>query len=189
MVLGIDFGSKVAGTTVICYKHENQLIFESSVKSKSADLFLAEAFEKLKATKVFIDAPLSLPAAFYGRGENFHFRDCDIKTQAMSPMFLGGLTARAIKLKSSFEKIEFFETYPAFLMKIICPNLKDIYTKKLKLSQHSIDWLSAQVEWDFVNIPANWHEFDAALAWLSGARFNKNEALQIGDASEGLIWV
>jgi len=189
MLLGVDFGSKMAGTTVICYQMDDKLVLKSSEKSKNADLFLQEQFLKLQATKVFIDAPLSLPGAYYGKTDNYHFRVCDIETQAMSPMFLGGLTARAIKLKDSCGEIEFFESYPSFLMKTICSTIKEIYTKKQKLSDQSIEWLKSQVGLAFENEPSNWHEFDATLAWLTGRRYMNNEALKIGNDQEGIIWI
>ena len=37
MLVGIDYGSKLAGTTVIAYTQENEVHFMSSVKKQDAD--------------------------------------------------------------------------------------------------------------------------------------------------------
>lgn len=131
MHVGIDYGSKLAGTTVLCWEQDGQLHYQQSEKKKDADQWLIQLIQELSPPEVFIDAPLSLPAAYHGKGEDFFYRDCDRELRAMSPMFLGGLTARAMKLRHllSPQQIVFQETYPAELVRNL-PDLKECYLKK-----------------------------------------------------------
>ena len=41
----------------------------------------------------------------------------------------------------------------------------------------------------FNKMPENWHQVDAALAWLSGWRHLNNTAEIYGEEKEGLIYV
>lgn len=93
---GVDYGSKLAGTTVITFLSQNQLVTYQSPKGKNADDWLKNLLSTQKIGTIYIDAPLSLPSAYCGKGDNFHYRKADQMLHAMSPMFLGGLTARAI---------------------------------------------------------------------------------------------
>lgn len=90
MHLGIDYGSKLAGTTAICYQEGDALTIIQSEKKQDADRFINDTVESLKPEQIFIDAPLSLPAAYFGNGDDYFYRDCDRQLKAMSPMFLGG---------------------------------------------------------------------------------------------------
>jgi len=58
--LGIDYGSKLAGTTAICVKIEGHLDLFQSGKKQDADLFISKIIHQYQPEKVFIDAPLSL---------------------------------------------------------------------------------------------------------------------------------
>ena len=40
--IGIDYGSKLAGTTVICYKKEGRLQLLQSEKKSDADAFVSQ---------------------------------------------------------------------------------------------------------------------------------------------------
>jgi hypothetical protein len=62
---GVDFGSKLAGTTVICYAAESGKInFLASAKKQDADEMLRDFFASSHISLICLDAPLSLPAAY-----------------------------------------------------------------------------------------------------------------------------
>ena len=188
MYIGIDYGSKLAGTTAICYKKEGKLCLTQTKLKEDADAFIKNFVETHKPEKIFIDAPLSLPPAFFGKGDDFFYRSCDRELSAMSPMFLGGLTARAMKLKHELteEGRLFIEIYPSIRGKAINA---DIYKKdKLNIDSY-LQILLEVVEEDFDHVPKNWHQIDAVLAWLIGKDFIEGKATSYGDAEEGLIWV
>jgi predicted nuclease with RNAse H fold len=192
---GIDYGSKMAGTTAIAYlSPQEEVIIEQSQKKSDADQFLKNKLSELPIKQVFIDAPLSLPAVYrFGLGEHkdYFYREADRSLQAMSPMFLGGLTARAMKLKDSFssESVAFYETYPGYLAKLLeLP--KDQY-KKTKTEPESLKSLlisSSKFPFPIPNI-MNWHQYDAVLALISAWRFFNDQALVFGNNTEGQIWI
>lgn len=106
----------------------------------------------------------------------------------MSPMFLGGLTARAIQLSKKHQGT-WMEVYPSALVKEI--HLSSLYKKKDntsinvfvgKLKRHLPEELTLG-ELD------NYHQIDAVLAWLSGWRYNLGTAHPYGQKGEGIIWV
>lgn len=183
--LAIDYGSKLAGTTVICFKKNKQLHFLQSEKKKDADAFLKKHITELKSAKIFMDAPLSLPGAYFKNGDNYFYRKCDKEVGGMSPMFLGGLTARAMKLRSTFEDIPFYEIYPAQLVRILFPKNK-FYKKDVNAF---CEILTKELPFSFFETPINWHQVDAALAWLSGWRFENKKGILYGDEKEGIIYV
>lgn len=184
--IGIDYGSKLAGTTVISYAMEDKLQLEQSRKKTDADDWLIQRLSALSPGAVYFDAPLSLPAAFYGKGDNYFYRDCDRMTKAMSPMFLGGLTARAIKLKHRLEEVDFFECYPGYLAREVL-QISRFYTKKQSLQNEAIDLLEKLLPLPMKRTPENWHQFDAVLAWITGHRMQEGQALFLGDPGEGQI--
>ena len=157
MHFGIDYGSKLAGTTVVCLENAGTLELHQSQKGKDADLFIRNLINLFRPEKVFIDAPLSLPAAYYGIGSDYFYRVCDRELKAMSPMFLGGLTARAIKLASSHPDVEFFETYP----KALAQHLSLTGQSEDKAS---LDSLQGELPLEFSKRPENQHQYDAILA-------------------------
>lgn len=194
MHLGIDYGSKIAGTTVICFEKSEQLHLLQSEKKKDADAFVQQKIMELKPTHIFIDAPLSLPAV-YSQASNvenpdFFFRQCDKELRAMSPMFLGGLTARAMKLQRKHlnTNVLFVETYPSYLVKTLFPDTS-IYKKKTLEIGAFLEILQPQLPYELDEKPTNWHQVDGILAWLSGYRFFQKKVLKIGVEKEGLIIV
>ncbi|MBK9525389.1 MAG: hypothetical protein IPO39_11705 [Bacteroidetes bacterium] len=100
VLAGIDFGSKMAGTTVIAVAGKTTIRLFSSRKNEDADSFLSVLVKEKGIEELFIDAPLSLPGVYRGilSGNDYFFRESDRVLKAMSPMFLGALTARAMKL-------------------------------------------------------------------------------------------
>ena len=138
--IGIDFGAKKAGTTAIAKFDSNKIITEISNKNEDADKFIRTIIKKLEPEFIFIDAPLSLPNAYYGKGSNYFYRKSDIDAGAMSPMFIGGLTARAIKLKDDFNNIQFIESYPKLIAKeILGEAYKNNLLESKKLVEKIID--------------------------------------------------
>ena len=190
MHFGIDYGSKMAGTTVITYDEGNLLRQRSSLKNKDADQFILQAIQDLKPTSVFIDAPLSLPKAYFGKGHDYFYREADKKLKAMSPMFLGGLTARAMKLKSELVASgnEVFETYPGALVRSNS-ELSSVYDKKAKKPNAA---LLGQIRnllgtFKIESSLTNMHQIDSILAWYSGLRFAESRCQIVGNKEEGII--
>lgn len=63
-IVGIDYGSKYAGTTVMCYNSAHKVRFIESHKNTDADSFLQTELAFLKPDLIMIDAPLSLPGVY-----------------------------------------------------------------------------------------------------------------------------
>lgn len=190
-IAGIDYGSKMAGTTVIAYLEAGKVQLFQSEKKKDADKFLLEKLESLGVQQIFLDAPLSLPGVYRDLPDydDFFYRKGDKILKAMSPMFLGGLTARAMRLKQQLQAkgMKVREIYPAQLAKKL--NLSELKYKKQKehltpVCQHLAQLLP--YAFDATNI-SNWHQVDALLALYSGWRFLQNEHETFGDSEEGQI--
>lgn len=193
LIAGIDFGSKTAGTTVICVgSNIKNLQFLHAPKKTNADDFIVEQLTLLKPAICFIDAPLSLPMALLqntGNGD-YLYRLCDKQTNALSPLFLGTYTARAIQLKKWLQNtIELIETYPSELIKEL--DLTSYYNKKDKQpSDALINALNHKTNAKFTKADfLTLHHFDALLCWLSANRFKQNKHKTYGNAQEGLILV
>lgn len=194
MIAGIDFGNKKAGTTAICLGNIRGEItsIESSQKGHDADQFLIQIIGNHELAGIFIDAPLSLPGVYKDPGNytDYFYRKSDRQIGAMSPMFLGGLTARAMRLKDFWERsgLIVYEVWPTKMAELAGIS-KDLYKNKqndLAVSvRHVKD--STYIKNDFS--VSNWHEFDSVLAYISGLRILSNKAHSYGDEKEGLIYV
>lgn len=191
-IAGIDYGSKMAGTTVIATQLEGKIHFFHSERKKDADRFIQVWAAKHRPNKIFIDAPLSLPAVYISpdRGESYFFRKADRALNAMSPMFLGGLTARAMQLRARLREdaIEMFEVYPRRLAKTFCLEESGYKKKKTRLLP-CLDKLHPNLPYPLAAPPATWHHFDALLAFISGWRYQNNLHQSFGDPTEGVIIV
>jgi|SRR6056297_212148 len=189
---GIDYGRQYAGNTVICQKDDQQYHFEAIPKNIHTDSYILEKARQEKPGYIFIDAPLSLPAV-YSKPEiptkDYFYRICDKELGAMSPMFLGGLTARAIKLKNVLESIgiQTLETYPGQLAQHF--KLKDEgYKKNKKSIQPCIEIITQKLEGTvYPDEVISWHHFDALLCCLSAERYFRGEGKIHGDEKEGVI--
>lgn len=186
--IGVDYGSKIAGTTVICYEEKGKLCLLQSEKKKDADLFISNFIETHQVKEVYLDAPLSLPAAYHGRGSDYFYRICDRVTKAMSPMFLGGLTARAMKLAASHKEVVFKETYPGYLIRTVL-DYKELYPKKSAYDPRLHQQLAKDYKLKYKQAPLNWHQLDAVSCWISGWRHESGQGVLLGEAEEGVIWV
>ncbi len=183
--IGIDYGSKLAGTTVICYAENNKLQIKQSEKKKDADVFIKTFCADYRPDYIYIDAPLSLPKVYSGNASSndYFYRQADKETKAMSPMFLGGLTARAMKLNNELSA-NCYEAYPKMLVSTL--QIESFY--KLDLTA----FLSALAQATQISLPesiTNWHQVDGVLAYIIGMRHQRDEALTYGDPNEGVIYV
>lgn len=184
--IGIDFGARHAGTTVICRRQRGLFAFERCAKGADADAWLLQRVAELAPTAIYIDAPLSLPAAYYGRGHDHFFRLADHQAGGMSPMFLGGLTARAIRLATAWREqgIRVEEAYPAALIRHAWDWLR--IAPGRAIPRHKLR-LMAGIFLLPPPVPADRHEADAWLCWLIGHRHQRGEALRFGVPDEGEI--
>jgi predicted nuclease with RNAse H fold len=196
IICGIDYGSKLAGTTVVAWVDSltKSIHLASSQKKADADLFIHSALLKLNPAAVFIDAPLSLPGVYthLANCHDYFFRESDKQLHAMSPMFLGGLTARAMKLKKELEAlyIPMYETYPA--AQAIRLGLLELGYKKNPVAIPAIVGLLEHHLAPYIleDIPVTtWHQVDALLALLAGLRFMNKQHKVVGNEVEGVIIV
>ena len=190
-LVGIDYGAKMAGTTVlaILYNQTNTVQILCCEKKYDADKFLLKHLRNIENALVFIDTPLSLPGIYKGLKDynNYFFRKADQQLQAMSPMFLGGLTARAMQLNSEIQH-KFHEVYPAVLAKQLY--LHELHYKKEKIKiplvvNYLTNKFNLQIEHNF----KTWHEVDALLALITGIRIINGIAAVYGSEEEGMIYV
>jgi predicted nuclease with RNAse H fold len=181
--LGIDYGSKLAGTTAVAFLQNDNLIIVQSRKKQDADALITDLVESLNPDSIFIDVPLSLPAAYLNpsKHSDYFFRDCDKTLSAMSPMFLGGLTARGMKLKGEMaaKGILLYETYPSALARTL-----DITDWQMVHQEITSVFIDTRIQ-----TPITKHQADALLCFLTGFRFQNHTAQIVGNASEGLIYI
>ena len=191
MHLGIDYGAKLAGTTAICFEKNKKLVILQSEKKKDADKLVQQKVTTLTPKSIFIDAPLSLPAAYFGKGDNYFYRAGDKILQGMSPMFLGGLTARAMKLTKQFEKdgLQCYETYPAQIVKHYLADKTEGYKKQKSFLASFCKILATELPFPYAETPTNWHQVDSVLAWWAGWRFYNGKVKTYGEEEEGLIYI
>jgi predicted nuclease with RNAse H fold len=189
-IIGIDYGAKLAGTTVLAIsQNTKEVTIISCRKNEDADAFILQHLKEYPNGIVCIDAPLSLPLVYAQpeKTSEYFYRKCDKLLQAMSPMFLGGLTARAMQLKAK-SNLLYYEVYPAALANELA--LKTLQYKKEK---NAISIVSEQVLQHFkikcAHRFTSWHEVDALLALSIGLRIQNKTATAYGDAEEGIIWV
>ncbi|MEM1107191.1 MAG: DUF429 domain-containing protein [Planctomycetota bacterium] len=190
----IDFGSKLAGTTVVVagsMASDQPLSFTASKKKQDADAMIANLLAGHNGANVYLDAPLSLPGVYRGLDgfDDHHLRRGDRKLAAMSPMFLGGLTARAMRLAANTPHCTWHETYPAAQAKRL-EFPKDEYKKKADALPRLTTLLAGLIEACFDPAEVQtWHHFDALLAWLAAERHARGEATFHGNPAEGVILV
>lgn len=190
-IVGVDYGSKLAGTTVLTFLDNDVLNYLQVNKGVDADKWLLDLVIKFNFKHVFIDAPLSLPGGYFGNGDDFSYRKSDRILRAMSPMFLGGLTARAIKLKTEFAKIgvQCIEVYPGGFIRNNNV-LKDFYDKKnLATLPKMKEELNTCLPYPLAEKPTNYHQLDSLICWYIGYRCLHGNAESVGDPDEGLIWI
>ncbi|WP_161891093.1 DUF429 domain-containing protein [Pontibacter russatus] len=192
--MGVDYGAKMAGTTAAAMLAEGKLRVWQSQAGQDADRWLRELVLQQQAKVVYIDAPLTLPAIYgqatHSAASDYFYRQADRELQAMSPMFIGGLTARAIQLRAQLAQngVAALETYPSALIRLLLPELQG-YKKDPAALPAFAAALQGLLPFQLQEQPRNWHQFDAALAWLSGYRHEAGQSVLYGDAREGRIIV
>lgn len=192
LICGIDYGSKLAGTTVLAAGNLSSKIvsFHESKPRQDADAFLWKTIAYLQPGLVGIDAPLSLPGVYTGLSgcSDYFYRIADKSLQAMSPMFLGGLTARAMQLTSRLKQsgITVLETYPSAQAQRM--HLRDSgYKKSVPAIGEVLEKIRILFsEWQFTGC-TTWHHVDALLALLAMYRFTQGIHERFGSEPEGLI--
>lgn len=191
-IFGIDYGNKLAGTTVISFWSGKVIEISQVEKGKDADEWILAMAIAKKPESIWLDAPLSLPEAYHKpEMEDFFYRKADRALKAMSPMFLGGLTARAMRLKKLLEKegIEVSETFPGYLAREILALDPKRYKKDTTYLIEAVSKLQVLLTGVSFKSPKNWHQFDSLLAFASGFRNQNGEALYFGNPEEGSIIV
>lgn len=194
LIMGIDYGSKLAGTTAAAFVSDGKLLVDQSLRGQNADEWLWQLVSTVHPKVVYLDAPLSLPKVYiqgvFTPGAEYFYRACDREVQAMSPMFIGGLTARAIQLTAKLSQagIAVLETYPSQTAKILFHHLPE-YKKDLAALPNFTEALQGLLPFPLQSPPSNWHQFDSLLAWFSGYRHSQGQAILYGDATEGRIIV
>ncbi|HMP32665.1 MAG TPA: hypothetical protein PKD85_23865, partial [Saprospiraceae bacterium] len=107
-------------------------------------------------------------------------------------MFIGGLTARAMKIKNDIQGLyhcEVIEVYPkAVTHKLLDENFKSLYKQKGQGTIENFAVLLYELhQIKTSNNPTNWHQLDAVLAWYSTYRYHIRQHLSFGDASGMII--
>lgn len=180
---GIDYGSKLAGTTAVSFLQNGQIVFVQSKKNQDADVMIKELVDIHQPKRLFIDVPLSLPGVYKEPAiyNDYFYRVCDKNLHAMSPMFLAGLTARGMKLSAEFAKTEIhsFETYPNALAKLLGIEEWEHIHETVEKMLHPIQ----------VQKPTNKHQADSLLCFLAGFRFENYMSEKVGDEKEGVIYL
>jgi predicted nuclease with RNAse H fold len=193
-LIGIDYGAKLAGTTAVAIfiQETNKVDLYCSVKKQDSDAFILDLLHSLSAAYIGIDAPLSLPGKYIGLPDctDYFYRSCDKELQAMSPMFLGGLTARAMALKEklSLEGHRCFEVYPSALAKTNneWSKLRSINeANELAEVFHGLSGLDLKNHQNNINK----HMIDALLALQSVRRYINGSYMLYGFEEEGQIVV
>ena len=195
IIFGIDYGSKLSGNTVIALFQDNNIFFLEAEEKVNADEFIINAVDHFKPKLIFMDAPMSLPGVYKGMYgySNYHFRKCDVETRAMSPMFLGGLAARAMELRDNFEArgIDIKETYPRLMANRF--ELKKFGYKSSKsalreCALHLKECIKEPLRFNSNDIKT-WHHLDALLALMSALSYKCGDFCTYGDPEEGMIYV
>lgn len=194
IIFGIDYGSKLTGNTVIALFNGEEILFLDVDKGVDADKFILNAAEHFTPSLVFLDAPLSLPGVYTQKNGciNYHFRHADLEARAMSPMFLGGLAARAMELKGKLEKMEITvkETYPR-----IVANHYKLKNRGYKTHQMALKDCREFVGNSFKDtLKCNlkdiktWHHLDALLALIAALNYTQGQGNVFGQVEEGQIF-
>ena len=192
-IVGINYGYKYSGTTVICYNTFHEVRFILSSKNSDADTFIMNEVLHIDPDIVLINAPLSLPGVYkhINGYADYFFRKCDSEMQAVSPMFVGGLTARAIGLKKQLNDFGFqvFETYPRQMLELLSLPVQ-IYKHRLADLEWMLDiFMKTACITLNKKLITTWHHFDSLLAFFSGLRYMSQESRVFGKADEGLVYV
>jgi len=188
-IWGVDYGSKMAGTTVVAIAEYGRVKFHASAKKQDADQMILDLAKGHQPELIAIDAPLSLPGVYQSKAafDNYFYRACDRELNAMSPMFLGGLTARAMKLAAQLPDTKFIEAYPVYSGNLL--GLKEWgYRSKSAQMEGLAEELTKLTGWEVDSKDLSSHHIDAVLALYIAHRFITGKAESAGKPEEGLIY-
>lgn len=188
---GIDFGGKMSGTSVIAVPGQTTIRLFNCEKNEDADKFLLDMIQQKKISCVFLDAPLNLPCIYKGiqTREDYFFRESDQQLKSVSPMLMGGLTARAMKFSSILKKfgVDCYEVHPpAFISRM---KLNEMGYKK---ETDQIPEISEKIS-EIIGLPLmhelnTWNEVDALIALAIGILFKQDKAEFCGNPEEGFVY-
>jgi predicted nuclease with RNAse H fold len=186
-ILGIDYGGKTTGNCAIAFVEDKEIISFQIPKNRNPDTEIIDFIKQRKINLVFIDAPLSLPIVYQNPnlGSNYHYRQADIETKAMSPMYLGGFTARAMELRNNLRDIEVNETYPKEYLKLFNLDYKEELAKRTLTAAMEFTRMKLKLREEITSK----HQFDAILCLFSALRYAKKCHMTYGNEKEGLIYV
>ena len=193
VIVGVDYGSKTSGFTCAAIINDVGISVYQATKNKDADKWLKDLLEPLKPNVIGIDAPLSIPGALreIDGFTNYHYRKADLEAKAMSPMFLGGLTARAIELAQWLRQTtasKVIEVYPKLTAQELQLDSKR-YKKDKAFLPEAKDALASDTGWNLDGVEVdNWHRFDALMALRTAELYINEKANTLGDKAEGLIY-
>lgn len=191
MIWGVDFGARLSGNTAIATCKAGQVQLLQCPAGVDASIWLTEKYREQPPELIAIDAPLSLPSGYFRDNGDLHFREADRALAAMSPMFIGGLTARAIELTRQLS-CQVIEAYPSALADLW------LYQGRKKRKEDMSGFFDRIIKPRFserfgtkvsYDKPGNIHQLDAWLALMTALRYQQKEARSFGNESEGLIWV
>lgn len=195
-LFGIDYGSKLSGNTVISILKNTKIYFLDVDENVDADQFILNAARHFEPDVITLNAPLSLPGVYCQTDgcSNHQFRKADEELCTVSPMVIGGLTARAIELKAQIEKelpTKVFETCSKAQAKNY--DLCNLGYKKNKMGLLTCrnvlsSKLNPNIMFNCMDIKS-WNHIDAFLALISSMRIVTGHALPFGDEKEGLVYV
>ena len=191
-ILGIDLGNKGSGNTAFCFLSKSTLQFKQTKKGEDELSVIFHILKKHPIKLVSIDAPLSFPGVYFHKHKftDYQYRECDKLCKAMSPMFIGAFTARAIQLKNILEenKIEVIEVYPKKLAEIL--DLKKDYPLKREqdVPMELVKKIKKIAPYP-VKKTTSMHQFDSLLCWLSAHRYIHSHHEEFGNKNEGIIIV
>lgn len=185
---GVDYGAKKSGNTAVAISDGGNILFHQVKKGSDADKWLYELLNEFPPNLVAIDAPLSLPKGWCGGEGDLFYRKCDCELKAMSPLFLGGLTARAVHFKRKLEEksIAVIECYPKGF---VCQLLDGNYPESGESMETILNQLPKSSRYKLVSQPANDHQMDALISLVISIRHFNKQSISFGKSEEGLIWI
>ncbi len=190
MIFGIDYGSKLAGTTVIAMgDHPERLRFFCSCKNADADTFIGQLIQELRPSLIGIDAPLSLPLVYQqpDLSEASFLQTGRQSDQCHVSNVFRGTNCQSYAAQSIFSSVDWIEVYPGGLVKIA--QLEGYSKKDKSLIPAFIGMLKAKYGISVDQEVKTWHEVDAMLAWFASYRYLHGHAIAYGNPAEGLIFV
>ena len=194
-LFGIHFGGLLSGDTVVAIFQKSGIVFMEVDEGINSDEFILNAAEHFKPGHVFIDAPLSLPGIYkeIDGCEDYHFRHADLDLKSISPMFVGGFAARAMRLKDELKKagIEMYETCPKTTAKRFglpskgykgsAQGLKCCRNDLSSRFHHNIEVAEEDIK--------NWQHLDALMSLMAAMNYDQGCADKFGNEDEGLIFI